>query len=258
MAVAKPRRARDARRWTATRQRAARPLDFWRLPGGLHPVARRPLAARVADQIRRRISGGDLRPGERIESCRQLALELQVSHSVLREALAALSYVGMIDVRHGVGVFIAQRHPAARALRVSQRRAHRTELHDLRATINSEVAVRAALRRRTERQQLDLHLMLEERHRSVLAGEPTAFIQADLDLHAFVAGVAGSPLHATLERMIGVSLRTDMAGQARRLALDGELDQLHRELVDAIDVSDADAARVAARAIAIAEGAAPD
>ena len=42
------------------------------------------------------------------------------------------------------------------------------------------------------------------------------------------------------------------------MALDAELDELHGRLVDAIDSADADAARVAARAIAIAEGAAPD
>lgn len=256
--MVKRRRATKASRWSSTRKHSTRPLDFWRLPADLYPAARRPLAGQVADQIRRRISIGDLRPGQRIESSRKLARELQVSLPVLREALCALSYLGMIEVRHGVGIFVARRQRAARVLRVSHRRAHRTELHELRATVAAEVAARAASRRRTERQELDLHLMLQERHRSVLAGEPIAFIQADLDLHAFVAGVAGSPLHAALERAAGLGLRTDMVGRARRLALDGGLDELHRTLVDAIDGSDADAAREAARAIAIAEGAAPD
>jgi DNA-binding FadR family transcriptional regulator len=256
--VVKRRRTAKGGRWTRTRLRSPQRLDFWRLSADLYPAARRPLAAQVADQIRRRISIGDLRPGQRIESSRKLAIELGVSLPVLREALAALSYLGMIEVRHGVGIFVARRQRASRVLRVSHRRAHRAELHELRATITAEVAARAASRKRTERQQLDLHLLLQERYRSVLAGEPTAFIQADLDLHAFVAGVAGSPLHAALERMAGVGLRTDMVGRARRLALDGELDELHRTLVDAIDASDADAARVAARAIAVAEGAAPD
>jgi DNA-binding FadR family transcriptional regulator len=91
-----------------------------------------------------------------------------------------------------------------------------------------------------------------------LGGEPTAFVEADLELHAFVAGVARSPLHAALERMAGMGLRADMGGRARRLALDDDLGELHRALVDAIDASDADAARTAARAIAVAEGAAPD
>lgn len=254
----KRRRATKTEHWMPTRQRSARRLDFWRMPADLYPAARRPLPVQVADQIRRRISTGDLRPGQRIESSRKLAAELQVSLPVLREALAALSYLGMIDVRHGVGVFVARRQPAARVLRVSHRRAHRSELHELRATIAAEVAARAAAHRRTERQELDLHLLLQERHRSVLGGEPTAFIEADLNLHAFVAGVARSPLHAALERMAGVGLRTDMTGRARRLARDDELDELHRTLVDAIDASDEDAARATARAIAIAEGAAPD
>ncbi len=49
-----------------------------------------------------------------------------------------------------------------------------------------------------------------------------------------------------------------MTGRARRRARDEELDELHRRLVDAIDTSDAEAACATARAIAIAEGAAPD
>ena len=212
----------------------------------------------MADQIRRKITIGDLRPGQRIESCRKLALELRVSLPVIREALAALSYAGMVEVRHGIGTFVARRPRAVRVLKLAHRRAHRTELHELRATIAAETAARAASRRHTERQQLDLHLMLQERYRSVLAGEPSAFVRADLDLHAYVAGLARSPLHAAVERMAGVGLLTDMTGRARRLALDEGLTELHQDLVDAIDAHDADAARVAVRAIAVAEGAAPD
>jgi DNA-binding FadR family transcriptional regulator len=164
----------------------------------------------------------------------------------------------MIEVRHGIGVFVARRHVAARSLKVAHRRAHRTELHQLRATIAAETAARAANRRQSARQQLDLHMLLQERRRSILAGEPGALVQADLALHAFVAGIAGSPLHAALERVAGMGLVSDMTGSARRLAMDGELDELHDALVEAIDASDADAARKAAVAIAIAEGAEPD
>jgi DNA-binding FadR family transcriptional regulator len=223
-----------------------------------HPAARRPLASQVADQIRRGITNGDLRPGMRIESSRKLARELGVSLPVVREALAALAYLGMIEVRHGVGVFIARRRVAARSLKLAHRRANRTELHQLRATVAAETAARAANRRQTARQQLDLHMLLQERRRSILAGEPGDFVQADLALHDFVAGIAGSPLHAALERMTGIGLVGDMTGSAGRLAMDDELDELHDALVEAIDASDADAARAAAVAIATAEGAAPD
>jgi DNA-binding FadR family transcriptional regulator len=164
----------------------------------------------------------------------------------------------MIEVRHGIGVFIARRQAGARSLKLAHRRAHRAELHRLRVTIAAENASRAASRRRTARQQLDLHMLLQERRRSILAGEPDAFVQADLALHAFVAGIAGSPLHAALERMAGMGLVGGMTGSARRLAMDDDLDELHDTLVEAIDASDADAARAAAAAIAIAEGAEPN
>jgi DNA-binding FadR family transcriptional regulator len=233
-------------------------LDIWRLAADLYPVSRRSLAAQVADQIRRKITNGDLRPGQRIESSRKLAQELQVSLPVVREALSALSYMGMIEIRHGVGAFVTRRPRVATTLGAAHRHARRTELHDIRAILAAETAARAARRRRSERQELDLHMLLVERDRSVIAGEPSAFVQADLDLHAFVAGMSGSALHAALERMAGVAVRTDMTGRARQLALDPQLDELHRNLVDAIEASDPDGARSAATAIAIAEGAQPD
>jgi GntR family transcriptional repressor for pyruvate dehydrogenase complex len=249
--------ARKQERWIPVDTRT-RPLDFWRLPADLYPVSRRPLAAQAADQIRRRILIGDLRPGQKLESSRKLARELQISLPVMREALAALSYLGMVDVRQGVGIIVARRQPAARVLRVSQRRARRRELHGLRATLSAEAAVRAALRKLTERQQLDLHLLLDERRRTVTAGDPSAFTDADLEFHAFIGGLSGSPLYASIERVAGSALRAELAGKARRLALDSELDGLHEAIVEAIDTSDSDGARRAALAIATAEGAAPD
>jgi DNA-binding FadR family transcriptional regulator len=248
---------RQKKRWSGTRRRQ-RPLDFWRFRADLSPASRRPLYVQAADQIRRRISSGDIRPGQRLESLRKLAQELRVSLPTVREGVAALAYMGMLEVRHGVGIIVAERQRMARVLRVSQRHARRAELHALRATLAAATAALAASRKRTDGQRLDLHLMLEERRRAILAGEPTAFIRADLDFHAFVAGVAGSPLHAALERMAGSGLRTDLAGRARRLALDRALNDLHEMLVAAIDESDTDAAKAAALAIATAEGAAPD
>ncbi len=255
--MATRRRTRRAPRWEVV-GRARDRLDLWRLAADLYPVTRRKLATQVADQIRRKITNGDLRPGQRIESSRKLAQELGVSLPIVREGLAALSYLGMIEVRHGVGTFVTRRPRGATALRLADRHARRTELHELRAMIAAESAARAARRRRTERQDLDLHLLLSERERSIVVGEPGAFVQADLDLHAFVAGVAGNPLQTAMERMLGAALRTDLTGRAGRLALDQQLDHLHRDLVDAIDASDPDAARNAAQAIALAEGAKPD
>jgi DNA-binding FadR family transcriptional regulator len=212
----------------------------------------------AADQLRRRITLGDLQAGQRIESARKLSRELRISMPVMREAIAALTYLGMVEVRHGVGMFVARRPRAARAVRAAARRADRAELHALRETLAAEAALRAASQRPSDGRMLDLHLMLEERSLSVHSGSPDRFTRADLDFHGALAAAAGISLHAALERMVGTALWTDLAGRARRLAWDSSLTRLHRELVEAIEAATPEAAVAAARAVALAEAAVPD
>ncbi len=250
---------RSGSHWAPIRRKAQRrPLDWWMQPTDLQPVSRRPLAMQAADQIRRRIVLGDVRPGQRLEPARTLARELQISLPVMREALAALAYVGLVEVRHGVGTFVARRPRAARVMRVSGRRAHRHELHAFRTTLAGELAAKAASHRQSEVRMLDLHLAVEERRRSVYVGDPDGFTRADLDLHALVAKSARLPLQATWEGMAGTALWKELAGRAKRLALDDELAQLHERLVAAIEGRRSGDAAETARAIAAIEGEAKD
>lgn len=248
---------RPKRSWVPVRRRSW-PVDWRRPPADLQPVTRRPLAMQAADQLRRRIARGDLQPGQRFESARKLAGELRVSLPVVREAIAALSYVGLVEVRHGVGMFVARRPRASRAIRAAAHRADLAELHALRETLAAEAAARAASRRPDHRRMLDVHLALEERSLSVHTGSPDRFTRADLDFHGALAAAAGIPLHAALERMTGIALLRDLAGRARSLAWDQSLTELHHDLVDAIEAGTPDAAAAAARAVATAEAAAPD
>ncbi|HEY4767547.1 MAG TPA: GntR family transcriptional regulator [Candidatus Limnocylindria bacterium] len=250
-------RQRGRRAW----QRILRPhrqTNWWAHPADLRPVERRALSTQVADQIRRRITLGDLRPGGRLESSRTLALELGVSLPVVREGLAALSYVGLIEVRHGVGIFVARRPSAARLLRAAHRHGARTELQALRATFAVETAGAAARKRQTERRMRDLRVLLDERERAAWVGDPQDFTRADLELHSFISASAGSPIHAALERMSGTALWGDLAGKARQLAIDRDLAELHADLIDAIEERQPEAASAAAAAIAAREASAGD
>lgn len=242
--------------WMQVRRRW--PVDWRGQPANLQPVSRRPLAMQAADQVRRRITLGDLQPGQRIESARKLSVELGVSLPVVREAIAALTYLGLIDVRHGVGMFVARRPRAPRAVRAAAQRADLTELHALRETLAAEAAARAASRRPDHGRMLDLHLALEERSRSVHSGNPDQFTRADLDFHGALSALGRIPLHTALERMTGAALMRDLAGRARNLAWDQDLTRLHHDLVDAIEAGMPEEAVAAARSVATAEAAAPD
>jgi DNA-binding FadR family transcriptional regulator len=207
------------------------------------------LVERVADKLRHRIQLGDVRPGQRLESSRKLAEELGVSLPVVREALAALRAIGLVEIRHGVGVYVARRPPAAPVLRASRRRATRRELNELRRGLDGIIAAVAA-RRVTQHRMREMRFALEERAVASRSGDPDRFIDADLALHRWVAQASGNVLAASLHRMACVGLRSDLSAKARRLANDSRLDHLHAALVDAIEAGRVGSATRAATAIA--------
>lgn len=67
-----------------------------------------PLYYQLAEIIEARIVAGDLRPGDRLPSERDLAAQAGISRMTARQALTWLAERGTIEVRHGVGTFVAQ------------------------------------------------------------------------------------------------------------------------------------------------------
>jgi GntR family transcriptional repressor for pyruvate dehydrogenase complex len=65
------------------------------------------LSERIAQQILGQIADGALRPGDRLPTESQLLGQLGVGRSTLREALRSLSGMGVLDIRHGHGVYVA-------------------------------------------------------------------------------------------------------------------------------------------------------
>jgi GntR family transcriptional repressor for pyruvate dehydrogenase complex len=63
----------------------------------------------VVDQIRRAILRGDVAPGDRLPGERDLAAQLGVSRTTLREGLRALESHGLLEIRLGAtgGIFVA-------------------------------------------------------------------------------------------------------------------------------------------------------
>ncbi len=72
----------------------------------LNPVNKSRLHEDIVRQIQRKIIQGILKKGERLPSERELALNLEVNRSTLREALKKLEVLGLIEIRHGDGIYI--------------------------------------------------------------------------------------------------------------------------------------------------------
>jgi DNA-binding FadR family transcriptional regulator len=56
--------------------------------------------------LREQFLTGAIRPGDRLAPERELSLQLGVSRPVLREALRALSMIGVVEILHGIGTIV--------------------------------------------------------------------------------------------------------------------------------------------------------
>lgn len=82
---------------------------------GVNHVADQPAYARVATDLRRRITHGELAPGDRLPARHQLAREYDVAESVIGQATGKLRDEGLLVSRPGAGMFVRER-PRRRSL----------------------------------------------------------------------------------------------------------------------------------------------
>lgn len=72
------------------------------------PVRRQSLADEVAQRVRQLIHQRGCRTGDRLPSIARMARELGVAHPTVREALRKLQMHGVVEIRHGAGVFVGR------------------------------------------------------------------------------------------------------------------------------------------------------
>ncbi|MEV6349660.1 FadR/GntR family transcriptional regulator [Actinoplanes sp. NPDC051851] len=75
----------------------------------MRPVSRKPVYEQVSDRLREFIDENGLQPGDKLMTERELAAELSVGRSTVREAITALRAQGLVEVRHGDGIYLLQR-----------------------------------------------------------------------------------------------------------------------------------------------------
>ena len=72
----------------------------------LKPIRPKKISEEIVGQIKQLISKGDLKPGDRIPSERDLATMMGVSRPSVREAIMVLEAMGFLDSRQGGGTFV--------------------------------------------------------------------------------------------------------------------------------------------------------
>jgi len=72
-----------------------------------------PIYAQLEQTIRFAIATGKLRPGEKLPTVRQLAVELRVNANTVARVYAELERAGVVETKRGVGTFVSENHTRA-------------------------------------------------------------------------------------------------------------------------------------------------
>jgi len=76
-----------------------------------------PIYAQLMDQLRRRIVSGDLPPGSRLPSVRDLAAEAGVNPNTMQRAMTEMERLGLVYSQRTAGRFVTEDGEIVRALR---------------------------------------------------------------------------------------------------------------------------------------------
>jgi GntR family transcriptional repressor for pyruvate dehydrogenase complex len=71
-------------------------------------MPRQSLSDRLARRIRELIQQGEYRQGDRLPAIMEMAQSFGVGHPTVREALKKLEAVGVVEIRHGSGVYVSR------------------------------------------------------------------------------------------------------------------------------------------------------
>lgn len=209
----------------------------------------KPATEQAVGAIMNMLTSGALGPGDRLPPERDLALDLGVSRSTVREAIRGLEMMRVLQVRHGEGVFVTSLNApllleATRFAMQLMRDHEVVDLLELRAVLEGAAAAWASARM-TEHELRALLHRLEELDAATTADE---LLEADIAFHACIAAGAGNVVMPSLlesfaartyhARHLLAGLDLDVALERARLA--------HRRIYEAVAGRDPESARASA------------
>lgn len=206
----------------------------------------------VEELIRSAIFSGELQVGERLPAEAELARQFEVSRTTIREALQSLWAQGLIRKIPGSGggsfVESVDHHSLEQVVEQSLHR-----LLSLGSLLAGEVnvvrellelpAVRMAAHNRTEGDLSRLRAVIDKASR-VAAGDPSA-AALDTQFHTIIAEASGNRVLAAFVTAIHADSSPDAQAEQSDDVHEAIVRQ-HRQILDAIEASDADEAEALA------------
>lgn len=167
---------------------------------------------KVANQIRNMLASRKLKRGDRLPAERQLAQQLKVSRSALREAFRTLEFAGILELKQGKsgGAFVSDGHSRALSnnmsdlLRLGDLSWH--DLTEVRIWLE-EIIVRVACKRATASDIRLLEQNIAEAEALYERGELAGKTDTIIEFHHILAAATRNPFLVMMNRTITDVLR---------------------------------------------------
>lgn len=180
----------------------------------LKPIRRSPLYEQVVERICEFIDAQNLEAGDRLMSERDIARQLDVSRTSVRQALTALRVTGLVEIRHGEGVYLLR--PPEEVIRSLAKEIllsdeHLPAIHEAREVLEPYI-VRLAASRRKKVDLGRISTVLAEIAATINAGDDGE--SADRRFHDAITAAAHNPILSQFMRQLA-----DPISQTRSAAL---------------------------------------
>lgn len=216
------------------------------LTSPISSLRRSPLAELAVRQLHEQLVAGRWPVGSRLPAEPELAEQLGIGRSTLREAVRALVHAGMLETRQGSGTYVRSL-TAESTFAARLRRAEIREVYEVREALEVQAA-RLAAARRTDSDLAALRGRLAARDLARDTGPGGGFVDADLAFHRAVITAAHNLLLTEMFDSFETVLRDALAAVVSDRELDDvEVAPTHARLVAAIEAGDAGAAEAATR-----------
>jgi len=213
-------------------------------------VERKRLYQEVVEQVTERVLNDHLQPGDKLPAERDLALQLGVSRTAVREAIRALEEKGLVEVRQGAGTFVrspdSESVSESLALYLHTNVARYLQLQDLREILETEIASRLAAR--ADREDLE-QLRSRIARMWQLLDSPGQFAREDAAFHMDFYRAAKNDVLLMIMQPVMDLLEEAMAASFEEPGSTESSLRLHEKLVDSIASGDAAGARRVVRQI---------
>jgi DNA-binding FadR family transcriptional regulator len=201
----------------------------------------------VVEQLEQAIQSGVHPVGGRLPSERELAERLGVSRPVVREAIIVLESRGLVQTRHGAGVFVQSDTPNAAAATVDSDSGP-FEVIEARRLLEGEIAALAA-ELVTDRQIAEMQRLIDRMADMRLDNATRE--KADRAFHIALARVTGNDvLVGIVEKLWDMRYQSALCEyffrRAREIGIEPPVDE-HQTVLEALKAGDTEAARSAMR-----------